>query len=432
MGVFLNPQLKFAYMASNIKKTSSILFYLSLVVGVLFLLFIPSFFVLGFQYWEELFWSETALNSTLSNIIAFSFVSIIFRRFENFPQKNPLEFILPIALSIFALLISVLLILRLNYSIKIIIFGFLLTTILLAIQHFIISRALNMTLFIVPLGEALSFQDTRHYTFKKLTNSSSIFENIDGVVADMHSNILTPDWQKFLSICALKGIPVYNSMQLKEALTGKVNVSHLIANNFGDLSPSPFYLALKRLIDLTFLILIAPIVIPLMILIAIWIVSDNPGMVFFVQTRIGLGGKRFNLVKFRSMFIGSHGSYYTEDEEDPRITRVGKIIRKYRLDELPQFWNVIKGDMSLIGPRPESLELAKKYEKKVPFFSYRHVLRPGISGWAQVMQGYTSSLNDARDKLAYDFYYIKHFSLWLDLLVCYKTIKTIFTGFGSR
>ena len=143
-------------------------------------------------------------------------------------------------------------------------------------------------------------------------------------------------------------------------------------------------------------------------------------------------GKTFRVFKFRSMTVDHQGGHFTLKDEADRITRVGRVIRKYRLDELPQFLNVIKGDMSLIGPRPESSALAEWYDHEVPFFAYRHIVRPGISGWAQVMHGYAAGVEEMNDKIAYDFYYIKHFSFWLDLLIWYKTLRTILTGFGSR
>jgi len=419
-------------MASNIKKTTSLLFYPSLLVGLLVVAFIPPIFSLGLHYWDITYWKDTTSNSMVGNALALLVASITLRRFERFPQKNTLAFMLPIAFSVFGLLLTFLLVLRLSYSIKIILIGFFLSLILLACQHWALSRVRHLRLFVVPLGEALAFADTGHYTFIKLKRPDSDRNDIDGVVADMHSDILTPEWERFLSNCALQNIPVYNAMQLKEALTGKVNVKHLVANNFGDLSPSSFHQGFKRLVDIIFLVLIAPIVIPIMLAIAIWISVDSPGGPFFVQPRMGLGGKWFNVIKFRSMTINHQGSHFTEEGEDHRITKVGKIIRKYRLDELPQFWNVLKGEMSLIGPRPESAELAKWYDNEVPFFAYRHVVRPGISGWAQVMHGYAAGVDDMKDKLAYDFYYIKHFSLWLDLLIWYKTIRTVLTGFGSR
>jgi lipopolysaccharide/colanic/teichoic acid biosynthesis glycosyltransferase len=132
------------------------------------------------------------------------------------------------------------------------------------------------------------------------------------------------------------------------------------------------------------------------------------------------------------MYIDKQGKGFTQGEDDPRITRIGKFIRKFRIDELPQIFNILLGQMSFIGPRPESLELSMWYEMDVPFFSYRHVVRPGISGWAQVEQGYAAEVDGMKVKLEYDFYYIKHFSFWLDILITFKTIKTILTGFGAR
>lgn len=413
-------------------KNYSLLYFSTFALFSIFLIsFLPLFLVLHRIEWS-LFNQETTVSiSILINAIAFYFSAFTLRRFERFPQRNTLAFILPISLSIFAFFLTILLVLRLAYSIKMIAIGFCITLFLLSIQYVIMSRARHLRLCVVPLGEALSFSDTGHYIFVRLVKPEHLPE-IDGVVADMHSDVLTPVWERFLSNCALQDIPVYNAMQLKEALTGKVNVKHLVANNFGDLSPSLFHQNFKRIIDVAFLLLISPIVIPVMVIVAVWISLDSPGGPFYVQPRMGLGGKWFNVIKFRSMYVNHDGKNFTEEGEDYRITRVGKIIRKYRLDELPQFWNVLRGDMSLIGPRPESAELAKWYDEEVPFFAYRHVVRPGISGWAQVMHGYAAGVDDMKDKLAYDFYYIKHFSLWLDLLIWYKTIRTVLTGFGSR
>ena len=117
---------------------------------------------------------------------------------------------------------------------------------------------------------------------------------------------------------------------------------------------------------------------------------------------------------------------------DTRVTLIGKFIRKTRIDELPQFLNVIKGEMSLIGPRAERDELVLYYENIIPFYQYRHIVKPGISGWAQVNHGYTATVDETRVKIEHDFYYIKHFSLWLDILIVFKTIKTMLTGFGAR
>ena len=419
-------------MPSSLHKTSSFLFYPYLVVGVVLVTSIPPIFVLGEGYLLLTSWQDATSNSMLADAIAFFTSAFALRRFERFPQKNSLAFILPIGLSVFGVVVTALLTLRVSYSIKIIGVGLLMTFILMGFQHVLSSRSRHLKLAVVPLGDALSFEDTDHYSFVRLSSSTQLDTSFDGLLADMHSDALTADWERFLSDCALKRIPVYNAMQFRESMTGKVNVKHLVANNFGDLSPSIFHQNLKRLIDVLFLVTFSPVILPVVLIIAIWIKLDSPGGAFFIQSRMGFNGKFFDVIKFRSMYVDQKGSHFTEVGDDRRITKVGRVVRKYRLDELPQFWNVLKGEMSLIGPRPESVALAKWYDDEVPFFAYRHVVRPGISGWAQVMHGYAAGVDDMKDKLAYDFYYIKHFSLWLDLLIWYKTIRTVLTGFGSR
>jgi len=133
----------------------------------------------------------------------------------------------------------------------------------------------------------------------------------------------------------------------------------------------------------------------------------------------------------RTMTHNHGGGDYTI-EGDKRITRVGRFLRQYRLDELPQIINILRGDMSWIGPRPEAISLAEWYEREVPFYIYRHIVRPGMSGWAQVHQGNVAAVDAAQLKLEYDFYYIKHFSFWLDAVIVLKTLRAIVTGVGSR
>jgi len=118
--------------------------------------------------------------------------------------------------------------------------------------------------------------------------------------------------------------------------------------------------------------------------------------------------------------------------DDPRITRIGRIMRRFRLDEIPQLWNVLKGEMSLIGPRPEQVTFARQFERELPFYSWRHLVKPGITGWAQVQHGYAAGVEDTRRKLEYDLYYVKHFSFWLDVSILMRTIGTVLTGNGAR
>lgn len=430
--VFLN---KFSLNIINrIQSARSRSLIITMMIQFFVISFLPPLLSLGPNFYSQIVFRDGVFNSILVNIIALFCSIIVQRRFELHPQKHPFSRIIPISLTVYSAAFFFLLVLREPYSIKMLFIGLLLTPLFLAILHVVERKHQRMLYFVVPVGRALQLRSSGRYEFKALTDAviPNISGSVNGVVADFHSDLLTPDWERFLARCALGRIPVYNVMQLNETMTGKVDVAHLAENDFGDLSPSNAQMAAKQLLDVLFLLFISPVLIPVMLFVAFWIMIDSPGGALFVQKRMGLNGKYFNVVKFRSMTVDHVGSHFTEPDESHRITKVGRIIRKYRLDELPQFWNVLKGEMSLIGPRPESAQLAEWYEKDVPFFAYRHVVRPGISGWAQVMHGYAAGVDEMKEKLAYDFYYIKHFSLWLDLLIWYKTIRTVVTGFGSR
>jgi lipopolysaccharide/colanic/teichoic acid biosynthesis glycosyltransferase len=162
---------------------------------------------------------------------------------------------------------------------------------------------------------------------------------------------------------------------------------------------------------------------------------DGPGAILFRQKRVGHSGRSITVYKFRTMVPVA-----IEDERDAamtkvgddRITRVGKVLRTLRLDELPQIFNILKWQMSWIGPRPEAEVLSVWYTDEIPFYRYRHVVKPGISGWAQVNQGHVAEVDEVHRKLQYDFYYIKYFSPWLDILILFRTIKIMLTGYGAR
>lgn len=256
----------------------------------------------------------------------------------------------------------------------------------------------------------------------------------DAIVADF-SGHLSPEWEGFLAEAALNGRVVYQYKQLSESLTGRVELFHLSENTFGLLVPSRGYFYAKGLIDFVVSVAVLPIALPLMAIIALAISAEGTGSPFFVQKRIGHAGREFTAYKFRTMrrheAVDDPRSATTVDN-DPRITKVGRLLRKYRLDELPQIFNILKWEMSWIGPRPEALTLSVWYREEIPFYLYRHVVKPGISGWAQVNQGHVASIEDVHQKLQYDFFYIKYFSPWLDTLILFRTIKTMITGFGSR
>src|SRR5699024_7615013 len=252
----------------------------------------------------------------------------------------------------------------------------------------------------------------------------------DGVVADfLHINA---DEQRFLTQCALQGVPVYNAKDVFESVTGRVKIDRMSENNIGALLPSRTVERLKTLFDMVVVLASPPLVLFIGLITAACIRLESPGPVIYSQTRIGKGNKPFTIYKFRSMRFDREAPAQFAGEDDPRITKVGRIIRKLRIDELPQFINILKGEMSLIGPRPEQPDFVKMFDSKIPFYSYRHVVKPGISGWAQVRQGYAANTDDTQIKIEHDFYYIKHYSVALDIYIVLLTIRTMLTGFGAR
>lgn len=191
---------------------------------------------------------------------------------------------------------------------------------------------------------------------------------------------------------------------------------------------------LKRVFDLVLSLALLVFTLPLLVATAIAIRLESPGPVFYRQQRIGLGGRPFVLIKFRSMREDAErdGAPQWARESDPRVTRVGGLIRKTRIDEIPQILNVLRGDMSFVGPRPERPEFVEKLARDIPFYLERHAVRPGITGWAQLNYPYGASVEDAREKLRYDLFYIKYFSIVFDLSIALQTVRVILWSDGAR
>jgi lipopolysaccharide/colanic/teichoic acid biosynthesis glycosyltransferase len=256
----------------------------------------------------------------------------------------------------------------------------------------------------------------------------------NAIVADFSAE-LPDEWEAFLADAALAGRIVYQVKQLSESLTGRVELEHLSENSFGSLVPAIGYFYLKGLIDFVFALVLLPLVLPLMVVVAAAIRLDSPGPALFRQQRVGHAGRLITIYKFRTMRLveaeDERIAAMTQDNDD-RITRLGHLLRRLRIDELPQIINILKWQMSWIGPRPEAQVLSLWYTSEIPFYRYRHVVKPGISGWAQVNQGHVAEVGEVHRKLQYDFYYIKYFSPWLDALIFFRTIKTMLTGWGAR
>ena len=230
----------------------------------------------------------------------------------------------------------------------------------------------------------------------------------------------------------------FTTINICLSLTGRVELEHLSENTFGTLSPQSSYMTIKHVIDWSLALIFFLVTLPLLLLFGLIIQLESRGPAIFRQQRTGYRGKPFTVLKFRTMRLvettdssESRSSAITQ-AGDQRITPFGKFLRRSRIDELPQVWNILKGEMSWIGPRPEACILSRWYEAEIPFYRYRHIVRPGITGWAQVSQGHVAELDEVRSKLHYDFYYIKNFSAAFDILIVARTIRTIFTGFGSK
>lgn len=260
----------------------------------------------------------------------------------------------------------------------------------------------------------------------------SLDKPVDGVVVDLHKP-MEPEWQMFIAECAASGMQLYHAAAIYESYTGRVPLTHLSEEILDFLSGRRAYRRVKRILDIALVLLSLPIALPLSLLLAVLIKLDSPGPVLYWQERVGERGKPFRMVKFRSMRIDAEkdGPKFASTI-DPRVTRVGRVIRRFRLDEIPQLWNVLKGEMSFIGPRPEQVAFARAFEKELPFYSWRHLVKPGITGWAQVQDGYAAGIDDTRRKLEYDLYYVKHLSFWLDLSILIRTVGTVLTGNGAR
>ncbi len=232
--------------------------------------------------------------------------------------------------------------------------------------------------------------------------------------------------------CTNRGVQITPMTQLYERVTGKVAVEHVGTSWFLDLpiggesslSPMGF---VKRGFDLVATVAGLLICVPFYPLIALAVYVDNPGPIFYSQQRVGQRGQPFRMIKFRSMVVEAEkdGHARWASEKDRRITRVGRFLRKTRLDELPQLFNVLSGHMSIVGPRPERPEFIDQLQEQIPFYRMRLRAKPGLTGWAQVRQRYASSVEDSLLKLQYDLYYIKHWSVYLDLLILWKTVGAV-------
>ena len=376
-----------------------------------------------------------ALNySMVGSMLALLAGYYAFRRMSHYPGVRASYHILPSFAVSYGTILAAFFFARLDYSRLHFFFSFMLAVLWYYIVYFKLRRQQRLSIGVVPCGEVRSLLGITDVDWRTLEDATDKRTPYDAIVADLRFDI--PDeWERFLADRALAGTLVMHVKQMEESLTGRVAIEHLSENNLGSLIPGIVYGKIKRVGDLAFSVVLLPVLVPLMLLVALLIKLDSRGPVFFRQERMGYRGDPFPMFKFRSMQV-----HEAEDArlaamtqaDDHRVTRVGRWLRRYRIDELPQVINILRGEMSWIGPRPEAVALSDWYEAELPFYRYRHIVRPGITGWAQVKQGHVADVDDVLWKLHYDFYYIKNFSFWLDVLIVARTFRTIVSGYGAR
>ncbi|HLL75068.1 MAG TPA: TIGR03013 family XrtA/PEP-CTERM system glycosyltransferase [Pyrinomonadaceae bacterium] len=261
-------------------------------------------------------------------------------------------------------------------------------------------------------------------------------EGVDRIIVAMGERRGQFPVRQLLDLSLSGGVAIEEGAPFYERLTGRVHLgmmrpSWLIFSSRG--RHSHLASAVRTLTHRGVALAGAILSLPVALLTAVAIKLESPGPVLYRQERVGKNGRTFTIMKFRSMRADAEkdGPVWAQDR-DARVTRVGRFIRTTRIDEIPQFWNILKGEMNFVGPRPERPHFVKQLAEEIPFYKQRHLTRPGLTGWAQIKYPYGASVEDARQKLQYDLYYVKNQSLWLDAVIMFETIKTILFGRGAR
>ena len=265
---------------------------------------------------------------------------------------------------------------------------------------------------------------------------TALQKRVDKIVVAVSDRLYGYPLQEILT-CKLHGVSIFDAPGFYEMATGKLLIEHITPEWFvfsHGFCISSLRRAIKRCFDILICLVMLPVLLLLFPVVALIIKLDSAGPVFFQQIRIGENEKYFTIYKLRTMYNDAEfdsGAVWAQDS-DPRITRTGNFLRKCRLDEFPQLYNVLRGDMSIIGPRPERPEFIEQLKKIIPYYSERHLIKPGVTGWAQVNYPYGASVEDAIEKLRYDLYYLKNFSIQLDFMILLETVKVVLKQRGGR
>jgi sugar transferase (PEP-CTERM system associated) len=273
-------------------------------------------------------------------------------------------------------------------------------------------------------------------SLKAIVKDLETNRSIDRVIIALNDRRSVMPVEELLEL-RLHGIRIEDGTSLIEQISGQIEVEELrpswmiFGDGFRFDSRARFF---RRIVSVLLALTLSLLTLPLVPFIALFIWLGSKGPVLYKQRRTGLRGQTFMCLKFRTMRqdAEAHSGPMWAKDDDPRITKFGKFLRRSRLDEIPQLWNVIKGDMAFVGPRPERPEFVEKLNQEIPYYNVRHVARPGMTGWAQINYGYGSSVEEAKEKLRYDLYYIRNTSVLLDLIIVFRTFRAVIIGRGVR
>ncbi len=406
--------------------------------SIVFTIWLVVFFINGLYEIRKVkndykFFGQLINNLIINTLLAFSFFYLILGRFSSLKPQT----VLIILIFVFACLwilwrkLFFYIISSAKLSNNLVIIGISPESLLLAEE--IITKpqmGYSLKLFFNPDFSTIPEKFQIIPTKKDLVDLKNelIKHKIDTIVL-VNNPKYSPDVAKHLFESMDLNVSYFNLTDFYEKITGKILINSLERNwFFENLSKknNQLFLVIKRFYDIFFASLFGLMSLLFLPLLALAIKLESKGQLIYKQKRVGLNGKEFYALKFRSMRQDAEkdGAQWAKEKDD-RVTKIGKFIRKSRIDEIPQFWNIIKGEMSFVGPRPERPEFVEELKKEIPFFNERHLVKPGLTGWAQINFPYGASVADAKEKLQYDLFYIKNQSIALDISIILKTINTI-------